>query len=82
MSKTSMRSFELGRAISSTPMIDTYALVPILACVYAAIVGHLVVFASAPVDIQSAEPGLPNRIFWPAMAAVSVVVAVRNYSPR
>src|SRR6202030_569967 len=44
--------------------------------------GPLIVFVSsiAAQQIQNAEPGLPNRIFWPAMAAVSVVLAVRNYS--
>jgi O-antigen ligase len=63
-------------------MIDICAIVPFLACAYAAIVGPLIVFVSSiPAhQIQNAEPGLPNRIFWPAMAAVSVVLAVRNYS--
>jgi exopolysaccharide production protein ExoQ len=82
MSKASIHSFKLGRARSSTPMVDKCAMIPILACAYAAIVGPLIVFVSsiAGQQIQNAEPGLPNRIFWPAMAAVSVVLAVRNYS--
>jgi exopolysaccharide production protein ExoQ len=75
-----MHSFESDRARSSTPMMDTCAIVPILACAYAAIVGPLLSFSSGPVDIQRAEPGLPQRIFWPAMATVSVVLAVRHYS--
>jgi exopolysaccharide production protein ExoQ len=75
-----MHYFESGRARSSTPMMDTCAIVPILACAYAAIVGPLLTFSSGPVDIQRAEPGLPQRIFWPAMAAVSVVLAVRHHS--
>jgi exopolysaccharide production protein ExoQ len=75
-----MHSFEGGRARSSTPMIDTCAIVPILACAYAAIIGPLLSFSSGPVDIQRAEPGLPQRIFWPVIAAVSVVLAVRRYS--
>src|SRR2546430_3037064 len=75
-----MHSFESGPARSSHPMIDTCAIVPILACAYASIVGPLLTFYSAPMDIHSAEPGLPQRIFWPAIAAVSVVLAARHYS--
>jgi exopolysaccharide production protein ExoQ len=75
-----MHTFRSGRARSSTPTIDTCAIVPILACAYAAIIGPLLTFGSGPVDIQRAEPGLPQRIFWPAIAAVSVVLAVRRYS--
>jgi exopolysaccharide production protein ExoQ len=82
MSKASMHSFELGRARSSTPMVDNCAIfLLILACAYATIIGPLYVFEFPMLDhIQNAEPGLPNRIFWPAMAAVSAVLAVRNYS--
>jgi exopolysaccharide production protein ExoQ len=82
MSKASMHSFKLGPARSSSPMNDKCAIVPILACAYAAIVGPLVVFVSSVPEqqLQNAEPGLPNRIFWPVMAAVSVVLAARNYS--
>jgi DDE superfamily endonuclease len=38
-----MHSFELGRASSSTPLTDTCAIVPILACAYATVVGPLLV---------------------------------------
>jgi exopolysaccharide production protein ExoQ len=47
---------------------------------FAAIIDPLLGFGSGPVDISRAEPGMANRIFWPALAAVSVVLAVRNYS--
>jgi O-antigen ligase len=42
----------------------------------------LLLFAGAytTTSIQNAEAGLPNRIFWPAMAVVSVFLAMRNYS--
>jgi O-antigen ligase len=60
-------------------MVDKYALIPILACVYATIVGPLTVYDTT-IQIQNAEPGLANRLFWPAMAAVSVVLAVQNRS--
>jgi exopolysaccharide production protein ExoQ len=81
MPKASMHSFELRRTRASAPMIDKYAIVPIFACAYATIVSPLLdFFAATHSHIQNAEPGLPNRIFWPAMAAVSVVLAMRNYS--
>jgi exopolysaccharide production protein ExoQ len=82
MPKASTHSFELRRTGSSTPTIDKYAIVPILACAYATIIGPLIDFGSLGTftSIQNAEPGLPNRIFWPAMAAVSVALAVRNWS--
>ena len=76
--KASMHSFELGRARSSTPMIDQCAIIPISACVYASIVSPLLLFASPAMSI--AETRWENRIFWPAMAAISVVLAVRNRS--
>jgi len=63
-------------------MIDKCAVIPILVCVFVTIVGPLINFASGPaVTLKSMmEPGLANRLFWPAMAAISVVFAVRNYS--
>ena len=55
------------------------AIVPILACAYAAILGPLYDFTSGyNRPIINAQPGVPNRIFWPAMAAVSVFLALRN----
>ena len=81
-SKASMQSFELGRTRSSTPMIDKCAIIPISACVFAAIVSPLLLFSSGPAtsleSIMEARP--ENRIFWPAMAVISVVLAVRNRS--
>jgi exopolysaccharide production protein ExoQ len=83
MSKASMHSFELGRARSSAPMIDKCAIVPISACVYASIVNPLLIFYLNPPahTLQSLmEVNSWNRIFWPAMAAISVILAVRNRS--
>src|ERR1700730_4808990 len=77
-----MHSFELGRARSSTPMIDKCAVIPILACVFATIGGPLIDFAPGrTLTLQSiGEPGLANRIFLPVMAAISVSMTMRNYS--
>src|SRR5262245_27549632 len=83
MSKASVHSFELGRPRSSTPMIDQCAIVPLSACVFALIVSPLlIVFTSPPIKALQdiLEPRPENRIFWPAMAAISVVLAARNRS--
>src|SRR5258708_2095085 len=82
MSKDSMQSIELGRARSSTPMIDACAIVSILACAYPSIVGPLIYFTFPPAaGLQGMlESRTENRIFWPAMAAISVVLALRNHS--
>jgi O-antigen ligase len=76
-----MHSFEVGRAGSSTPF-DKCVIVPILACVFALVVSPLLIYVtSGPVEtLQNAEPRLEPRIFWPAMAAISVVLAVQNCS--
>lgn len=82
MSKTSTHFFEIRQPASSAPTIDKYAILVILACAYATVIGPLIVIGStvSATDVQNAEPGLPNRIFWPAMAAVSVALAAKNYS--
>jgi exopolysaccharide production protein ExoQ len=83
MSKASLHSFESGRPRSSSPMIDKCAIIPISACVFALIVSRLLIFVT-PTEhtLQSliTEHRPENRIFWPAMAAISVVLAVQNRS--
>jgi exopolysaccharide production protein ExoQ len=76
-----MRSFELDRARSSAPRVDLCAIIPILACAYATIGSPLLALAygaSTPQNIV--DSGLPNRIFWPAMTAISVILVLRNFS--
>ena len=86
MSKVSKHSFELGRVRCPTAMIDKWSFLPILAFVYASIVMPLIsFFVSPPATMQSTlqsavEGQLANRIFWPAMAASSVVLVMRNRS--
>src|SRR5882762_3033924 len=82
MSKTSTHSFELGRAGSSTPTFDICAIVPILACAFPAILAPLIYFTFPPAaGLQGLlESRTENRIFWPAMTAISVVLALRNHS--
>ncbi|MGZ6317061.1 MAG: O-antigen ligase family protein, partial [Anaerolineales bacterium] len=53
-------------------------IVPIAACVYAEIVSPLLTYASPATSIMT--PRLENKIFWPALAAISVVLVIRNWS--
>jgi hypothetical protein len=90
MSKASTRSLELGRASSFAPTIDTCVIVPIAACVYAAIVSPLLIYVTTdPATIigdpalhhaMAEAPRVENKIFWPALAAISVVLVIRNWS--
>jgi O-antigen ligase len=62
-------------------MIDKCIIVPISACVYATIVSPLLIHATIADDpslVMAARP--ENKIFWPALAAVAIVLAVRNRS--
>ena len=68
-----------------TAMIDKWSFLPILAFVYASIVMPLISFVSPPATLQSTlqsvvEGQLANKIFWPAMAASSVILVMRNRS--
>jgi len=86
MSRVSKHSFELGRVRCRTAIIDKWSFLPILAFVYASIVMPLIsFFVSPPATMQSTlqsavEGQLANRIFWPAMAASSVVLVMQNRS--
>ena len=59
-------------------MIDKYASVPISACVFALIVFPLFIFNLPAAQQMEARP--EPRIFWPVMAAISLVFAVQNRS--
>ncbi len=65
-------------------MIDKFAIVPILGCVFALIVdpllGLLADLQTREAAALSAQASPENRIFWPAMAAISVILAVQNRS--
>jgi exopolysaccharide production protein ExoQ len=62
-------------------MLDKYALIPISACVFALIVSPLLIYFNIPaVDVHALEARPETRIFWPAMAAISVYLVVQNRS--
>jgi exopolysaccharide production protein ExoQ len=60
-------------------MIDQFAIVPISACVFALIIFPLLLFFTYS-DIHTLEGRLEPRIFWPLMAAISVILAAQNRS--
>src|SRR5262249_54999684 len=90
MPKASTHSFELGRASSFAPTIDTCVIVPIVACVYALIVSPLLIYVTTEPATSISDPALhhamaeaprvENKFFWPALAAISVVLVIRNWS--
>src|SRR6185312_8351239 len=61
----------------SRPMIDRFALIPILACIFATIVSPL---EYTLLKLPPYEDRIDTKIFWPVMAAISVVSALRNHS--
>ena len=93
MPKASAHSIELGRARSSSRMSDKLlVIIPILACAYAKIIFPLLLCVDpeprAGAGGRSAEaqqqilnaPRLDHKIFWPSLAAISVILSVRNWS--
>jgi hypothetical protein len=59
--------------------MDKFAIVPISACVFALIVFPLLLFFTYS-DLHALEGRLEPRIFWPAMAAIAVLLTVQNSS--
>jgi exopolysaccharide production protein ExoQ len=65
-------------------MIDKYAILPILTCVYSVLVSPLLEFftrvshKSALENLMQTNP--TNRYFWPALSAISVMLAMQNWA--
>jgi len=62
-------------------MIDGCAIVPIAACTFALIVAPLLGFLNPPghqAVLSGTDPSVAPRIFWPAAAVVSLLLAARN----
>ena len=58
-----------------------YAIVPVLACIYATIVFPLIIASCAPEDSVCLLEARPeSKIFWPLLALISLVWAARNWS--
>jgi exopolysaccharide production protein ExoQ len=61
-----------------TAMIDKYAILPISACIFALIVYPLLIFNFPAAAGQALEARPEPRIFWPAMAAITVLLVAQN----
>lgn len=74
------RASRVGQRRSAAPMIDKYAIVPLAACVFSVIVLPLFQFFSplSQAAIQSGAARSENRIFWPIVAVISILLAARN----
>jgi exopolysaccharide production protein ExoQ len=65
-------------------IVDRFAILPIAACVFALIVAPLFIFFTDHQTLvqaaHAAEARPETRIFWPAIAAISVILAAQNRS--
>src|SRR5262245_49098203 len=69
------------RARSPHAMLDRYVIVTISACVYVVIVSPLLIFATTGYALSTIMTPRPeNKIIWPALAVIAVVLAARNWS--
>lgn len=93
MPKASTHSIELGRARSSSRMFyKLVIIILILACAYAAIMYLLLLCVDAEPRAEAGgrsvaaqqqiinTPRLEHKILWPSLAAISVILTVRNWS--
>ena len=60
-------------------LIDKFAILPISACVFALIVSPLLFFFT-PTNFGAMDARPEPRFFWPAMAAISVLLVAQNRS--
>jgi exopolysaccharide production protein ExoQ len=66
---------------SSSWRIGGYALIPFLACFYATVIFPLIIVSCDPTDSACLMEARPeSKIFWPALAAIALVLAIRNFS--
>jgi exopolysaccharide production protein ExoQ len=67
-------------AIPSRPMRSLFSM-PILACAFALIVSPMLIFlTSTPSSIKGVmETRNENKLFWPAMALIAIIIAAQHY---
>jgi exopolysaccharide production protein ExoQ len=82
MSKTPTHSFRSSRPKPSTTAFGMCATIPVLAFAYSAIIQPLIYFNFPPAPgLQGLlESRIEDRIFWPILAAISVVLAAQHWS--
>lgn len=83
MAMASTHSRALGRPRVVAPMVDGCAIMPIAACAFALIVFPLMDFVYPSTHeqvVSGTDASVGNRIFWPAMAAISILLAMKYRS--
>lgn len=81
MYEAALRSQRAGLAVPSGSVIDRYALIPLLACVYATIAFPLILVTCSPTDSACLYEARPeSKIFWPILAGVALLVSLLNWS--
>jgi exopolysaccharide production protein ExoQ len=81
MPRAATHSPEMDGAQSSIRAIGGYALIPFLACLYATVIFPLIIVSCDPTDSACLMEARPeSKIFWPALAAIAAVLAIRNFS--
>ncbi|MCO5131919.1 MAG: O-antigen ligase family protein [Xanthobacteraceae bacterium] len=61
--------------------IGGFASIPFMACLYATVIFPLIIVSCDPTDsVCLLEPRPESKIFWPILAAVALVLALRNFS--
>jgi exopolysaccharide production protein ExoQ len=90
MPKIATRSYKSGLVQNSAAVIDKYVMIPVLACVYAEIIQPLLMYATADAPIPGTSvaqrlqaitaPRPENKIFWPALAAIALLMVARHWS--
>ena len=87
MSQASMHYIKLSQAGSCSPRFDKRMIVPISVVAYSSIVSPFLIYlnSSGAVSkdavstlIKLPESHLENMIFWPAVTAISIVLAMRS----
>ena len=90
MSKIATRSHKSGLVQYSAAVIDKYVMIPVLACAYAEIIQPLLMYVTADTTAAGTSvaqrlqaitaPRPENKIFWPALAAIALLMVARNWS--
>ena len=82
MSKPSTHVSVSGSATPATSRFDLCAMIPVLALAYSAVIQPLIYFNFPPSPGLEGllESRLEDRIFWPVLAAMSLVLAARHWS--
>jgi len=71
------------RGPNPTGLIDKFAVIPILACFFAVIVGPLLSYLNPPSTeavLIGSDGSLAPRFFWPALSFIAIILALQNRS--